>query len=62
MPDTVVPVVRRPVRRVSATPDPKELSSGDPPNWNGELAVEYDLRDAPLSKKCSFFEHCSKGL
>ena len=20
------------------------------------------LRDAPLSKKCSFFEHCSKGL
>lgn len=28
MPDTVVPVVRRPVRRVSATPDPKELSSG----------------------------------
>ena len=21
-----------------------------------------DLRDAPLSKKCSFFEHCSKGL
>ena len=39
MPDTVVPVVRRPVRRVSATPDPKELSSGDPPNWNGALAV-----------------------
>jgi len=28
MPDTVVPVVRRPVRRVSATPDPKDLSSG----------------------------------
>ena len=27
MPDTVVPVVRRPVRRVSATPDPKELPS-----------------------------------
>lgn len=26
MPDTVVPVVRRPVRRVSATPDPKELA------------------------------------
>ena len=21
-----------------------------------------ELRDAPLSKKCSFFEHCSKGL
>ena len=20
------------------------------------------LRDAPISKKCSFFEHCSKGL
>ena len=20
------------------------------------------IRDAPLSKKCSFFEHCSKGL
>ena len=20
------------------------------------------VRDAPLSKKCSFFEHCSKGL
>jgi len=28
MPDTVVPVVRRPVRRVSATPDPKDLSPG----------------------------------
>jgi len=27
MPDTIVPVVRRPVRRVSATPDPKDLSS-----------------------------------
>lgn len=26
MPDTIVPVVRRPVRRVSATPDPKELT------------------------------------
>lgn len=46
MPDTVVPVVRRPVRRVSATPDPKELSSGDPPNWNdGELAVEYVISE-----------------
>ena len=22
----------------------------------------FALRDAPLSKKCSFFEHCSKGL
>ena len=20
------------------------------------------IREAPLSKKCSFFEHCSKGL
>ena len=20
------------------------------------------IRDAPISKKCSFFEHCSKGL
>ena len=51
MPDTVVPVVRRPVRRVSATPDPKELSSGDPPNWNGELAVEYDLSEEYIFDK-----------
>ena len=37
---------------------------------NGQSCVEVEglcrrkakVRDAPLSKKCSFFEHCSKGL
>ena len=27
-----------------------------------ELSCVIIVRDAPLSKKCSFFEHCSKGL
>ena len=26
------------------------------------LYLALSFRDAPLSKKCSFFEHCSKGL
>ena len=24
--------------------------------------TQCQLREAPISKKCSFFEHCSKGL
>ena len=29
--------------------------------WENGL-VSPVLREAPISKKCSFFEHCSKGL
>ena len=42
MPDTVVPVVRRPVRRVSATPDPKELSPGMTMETETYLSDGYD--------------------
>ena len=28
----------------------------------GHHQLSRAIRDAPISKKCSFFEHCSKGL
>ena len=28
---------------------------------SGVMAIS-EFREAPISKKCSFFEHCSKGL
>ena len=36
-------------------------------NWNESVSClvhgrPWPIREAPISKKCSFFEHCSKGL
>ena len=38
----------------------EEIGKGSWLNKDGNISI-YTIRDAPLSKKCSFFEHCSNG-
>jgi len=45
MPDTIVPVIRRPVRRVSASPDPKDALSNQIRKLSiGEESSQHSLR------------------